>query len=27
LWPAIAAEQQERVVECVRSALALKAAS
>jgi dTDP-4-amino-4,6-dideoxygalactose transaminase len=27
LWPAITAEQQERVVECVRSALALRAAS
>ena len=27
LWPAIAAEQQERVVESVRSALALRAAS
>jgi dTDP-4-amino-4,6-dideoxygalactose transaminase len=27
LWPAITAEQQERVVESVRSALALRAAS
>jgi dTDP-4-amino-4,6-dideoxygalactose transaminase len=27
LWPAITSAQQEEVVECVRSALALRAAS